>query len=476
VRRQTNIIRDIDWVTIGLYTAMVLMGWFSIYAAVYDEQHASIFSFSQRYGKQMVWIIAAAAIAVIVCILDVHFYTSFAYPIFICCIIALVAVLVVGHEVNGSKSWFFIGGIQIQPSEFAKIAVSLALAKFLGNYNGRLMEFRNFAMSCALIFLPPMLIILQPDTGSCLVFLAFFLMLYREGLPPGFLMFGFLAVALFILSLLMQEAQVYLESGLIITGFVVFWIKTHRRKDFLRGLVLTTSIFGILLLINVSMNNRFENHEVLLGAALLSSLVFILMSYIRRLPIIRTLTLFIVGALLFTFSVDFVFDEVLSIHQRQRILVMLGLQSDPLGVEYNVNQSKIAIGSGGITGKGFLQGTQTKYNFVPEQSTDFIFCTVGEEWGFIGSAMVVVLFVALLLRLLFLAERQRSTFSRVYCYCVLSIFFLHVTINISMTIGLLPVIGIPLPFFSYGGSSLWAFTILLFIMLRLDASRREYIR
>ena len=213
-----------------------------------------------------------------------------------------------------------------------------------------------------------------------------------------------------------------------------------------------------------------------MGAALLSSLIFITISFIRRMPVVRTLTLFIVGALLFTFSVDFVFDEVLSAHQRQRILVMLGMQSDPLGVEYNVNQSKIAIGSGGFTGKGFLQGTQTKYNFVPEQSTDFIFCTVGEEWGFIGSATVVALFVALLLRLLYLAERQRSVFSRVYCYCVVSVFFLHVTINVGMTIGLLPVIGIPLPFFSYGGSSLWAFTILLFIMLRLDASRREYIR
>jgi len=476
VRQPTNIIRDIDWVTIGLYTAMVLMGWFSIYAAVYDEQHASIISFSQRYGKQLIWIIAAAVLAVMVCILDVRFYTTFAYPIFICCILALIAVLVVGHEVNGSKSWFLIGGIQIQPSEFAKIAVSLALAKFLGNYSGRLMEFRNFTFVCALIFLPPAFIILQPDTGSCLVFLAFFLMLYREGLPPGFLLFGFLAVVLFILSIWMQEAQIFLVAGLIVTGFVVFWIKTHRRKDFLWGLGLTTGISGILLFINYLMKNRFEMHDVLMGAALLLSPIFIVISFIRRMPVMRTLTLFILGALLFTFSVDFVFDEVLSAHQRQRILVMLGMQSDPLGVEYNVNQSKIAIGSGGFTGKGFLQGTQTKYNFVPEQSTDFIFCTVGEEWGFIGSATVVALFVALLLRLLYLAERQRSVFSRVYCYCVVSVFFLHVTINVGMTIGLLPVIGIPLPFFSYGGSSLWAFTILLFIMLRLDASRREYIR
>jgi rod shape determining protein RodA len=263
--------------------------------------------------------------------------------------------------------------------------------------------------------------------------------------------------------------------GLIITGFVFFWIKTRKWMDLLKGLGLVAGIFGLLWLINFLTIKRFGLHELLLGAVLLSAPVFLVIAFLRRLPVVRTLTLFIVGALLFTFSVDVVFDKALSAHHRQRILVMLGMESDPLGVEYNVNQSKIAIGSGGLAGKGYLQGTQTKYNFVPEQSTDFIFCTVGEEWGFAGSALVVILFMALLLRLLYIAERQRSAFSRVYCYCVLSIFFLHITINIGMTVGLLPVIGIPLPFFSYGGSSLWAFTILLFIMLRLDASRREYI-
>ena len=476
MRRPTNIIRDIDWFTIVLYTALVLMGWFNIYAAVYDEHYASIFSFSQRYGKQLIWIIAAAALVMLVCLLDVRFYTSFAYPIYVCCIIALALVLVVGHEVNGARSWFLIGSLQIQPSEFAKIGVCLALSKFLGNYNGRLMAPMNFLITCAIIFLPPAFIALQPDFGSCLVFLAFFLVLYREGLPPVILLFGILAIILFVLSLLMQDALIYLVAGLILTGFVAFWIKTRKGMDFLKGLGLLTGIFGLLWLINFLMKSRFEVHEVLLGAALLLSPVFIVMSFIRRLPVVRTLTMFILGALLFTSSVDFVYDKALSAHQQQRIKVLLGLESDPLGVEYNVNQSKIAIGSGGLTGKGFLQGTQTKYNFVPEQSTDFIFCTVGEEWGFAGTAVVVILFVTLLLRLLYLAERQRSAFSRVFSYCVVSIFFLHVTINIGMTIGLLPVIGIPLPFFSYGGSSLWAFSILLFIMLRLDASRREYIR
>jgi rod shape determining protein RodA len=476
VRQQTNIIRDIDWLTIGLYMALILMGWLNIYAAVYNDQYASIFSHSQRYGKQLIWIIAAVALAVTVCVLDVRFYTSLAYPVYICCLIALAAVLVVGREVNGARSWFMIGAVQIQPSEFAKIAVSLALAKFLGNCGGRLMEFRNLVIACAVIFLPPMFIILQPDTGSCLVYLAFFIVLYREGLPPTILLFGILAAVLFILSLLMQDAQVYLVAGLVVIGFVAFWIKTRKGMACLKGFGLFVGLSGLLWTVTLLTKRKFEIHEALLGAALLLSPVFLAISFIRRLPVVRTLTLFMIGALLFTFSVDFVFDDVLSTHQRQRILVMLGMESDPLGVGYNVNQSKIAIGSGGFFGKGFLQGTQTKYDFVPEQSTDFIFCTVGEEWGFVGTSTVVILLIALLLRLLILAERQRSMFSRVYCYCVLSIFFLHVTINIGMTIGLLPVIGIPLPFFSYGGSSLWAFTILLFIMLRLDASRGEYIR
>ena len=476
MRRQTNVIGSFDWVTIGLYFILVMMGWFNIYAAVFDEQHASIFSYSQRYGKQMIWIIAAVVLIVIVCLLDTRFYSSFAYPIYICCILALMAVLVIGHEVNGSKSWFVIGSVQIQPSEFAKIATSLALAKYLGSYTGKLMQFRNLIILGAIIFLPPAFIILQPDTGSCLVYFAFIIVLYREGLPQSILLFGFLAVALFILSLLMQDAQVYLVSGLILTGFITYWIMSRRSMDFLKGTGLFIALFGILWLVNFLFDSRFEIHEILLSAALLLGLFFFIISFIYRQPLIRTISIFIISALLFTFSVDFVFDDVLGEHQRQRINVMLGMESDPLGIEYNVNQSKIAIGSGGLAGKGFLQGTQTKYNFVPEQSTDFIFCTVGEEWGFLGTSVVVILFVALLLRLLFIAERQRSVFSRVYAYCVVSILFLHFTINIGMTIGLLPVIGIPLPFFSYGGSSLWAFTILLFIMLRLDASRIEYIR
>ena len=476
LRRQTNFLKDIDWFTIGLYIVLVLMGWFNIYAAVYDEDHASIFDLSQRYGKQMLWIIAAFVVALVICIIDVHFYTLFSNHIYVFGVISLIAVLVVGQEVGGQRAWFSFGGIQIQPAEFTKITVSLALAKFLGNYNGRLMEFRNISRALAIIFLPSAFILMQPDLGSFSVYLAFFLVLYREGLPLAVLLFGMLAIVLFILSIVMQSAEEYLSGGLILLGFIAYLYKTRRGLEILKGIGIFVGIFGLLWLTNYLTSERFELHELLLGAFFLSAIVFTVTSYIIRLPIMRTMSLFIVGALIFTFSVDFVFDNVLKTHHQQRILVMLGMKSDPLGIEYNVNQSKIAIGSGGLMGKGFLQGTQTKYNFVPEQSTDFIFCTVGEEWGFAGSSAVVILFVILLLRLLFIAERQRSVFSRVYSYSVLCILFLHVTINLGMTVGLLPVIGIPLPFFSYGGSSLWAFTILLFIMLRLDASRGEYIR
>ncbi|MDR1673749.1 MAG: rod shape-determining protein RodA [Bacteroidales bacterium] len=476
MRRQTNVISSIDWITVGLYVALVLMGWFNIYAAVFDEQNTSIFSASQRYGKQLLWIITAVSLAVFVCLLDIRFYSSFAYLIYAVCILVLVTVLVVGKEVNGSKSWFVIGPVQLQPSEFAKIATSLALAKYLGNYSGKMMRFWNIVRIGIVIFLPPILIILQPDTGSCLVYLAFLIVLYREGLSQEILLFGILAVTLFILSLLMQDAQAYLTGGLIALGFVFFGIKSRDAKGFFKGTGLFLVVFGILYGINMAMGERFEPSELLFVTAMAIAAVFMTISALRKTPLIRRIIFFILCALIFTFSVDFVFDNVLGGHQQKRILVMLGMESDPLGLEYNVNQSKIAIGSGGFWGKGFLQGTQTKYNFVPEQSTDFIFCTVGEEWGFAGAAVVVVLFMALLLRLLYIAERQRSVFSRVYSYCVVSVLFLHCTINIGMTIDLMPVIGIPLPFFSYGGSSLWAFTILLFIMLRLDASRGEYIR
>ncbi|MDR0714211.1 MAG: rod shape-determining protein RodA [Bacteroidales bacterium] len=476
MQRPTNLINGIDWITVGLYLVLVLTGWLNIYASVFDEQNANILSISQRYGKQLLWIITAISLAVMVCLIDARFYSSFAYPVYIIGLLMLIAVLIVGKEVNNSKSWFEIGSLQIQPSEFVKITTGLALAKYMGNYSGKLMQFRNVIIISATVCLPVILILLQHDLGSALVYLAFLIVLYREGLHSAILLFGMLAVVLFILSLLMQDVQGYLAGGLILLGFVVYLFKSRQIKLGLKGIGFFCMVFGVFFLVNLLTGARFDIHELLVGAFIPVFVFFAAFAAFRRLPHIRIIGLFIICALVFTFSVDFVFDKALDPHHQKRILVMLGKESDPKGIEYNVIQSKIAIGSGGFSGKGFLQGTQTKLHFVPEQSTDFIFCTVGEEWGFAGVFVIVTLFIVLLLRLIFLAERQRSVFSRVYGYSVVSILFMHFGVNIAMTVELMPVIGIPLPFFSYGGSSLWTFTILLFILLRLDASRYEYIR
>jgi rod shape determining protein RodA len=410
-----NVYGKIDWLTVWLYIILVLMGWVSVYSSVYDETHSSILDISQRYGKQMIWIIAAGVIAFVIMLTDAKVFNAFAYIIYGIALVVLLAVLSFGTEISGSKSWFQVGDVAIQPAEFAKFATCLALARYLGSYATDLNVLRTKLISTAIIFLPAILILLQNDTGSAVVYIALILVLYREGLSGYFLISGVIVVVLFIMTLLINQYIMLL----ILTGLAVLLYYYNR---FLR----------------------------------------------RRWWIIVMIWMASVGVV---FAVDFVFDNVLEDHHKTRINVLLGKESDPKGAGYNVNQSKIAIGSGGLLGKGFLQGTQTKYDFVPEQSTDFIFCTVGEEWGFIGSSIVVGLFVFLLYRLIKMAERQRSDFSRIYGYGVVSILFFHFLVNIGMTIGLVPVIGIPLPFFSYGGSSLWAFTILLFIFIKLDANR-----
>jgi rod shape determining protein RodA len=415
VTRERNIYGKIDWITVWLYIILVLMGWVSVYSAVYDESHSSILDISQRYGKQMIWILAAGVIAFIIMLIDAKVYNAFAYIIYGLSILILLAVLSIGTEISGSKSWFQIGGFAIQPAEFAKFATCLALARYLSSYATDFNVFRTKIISIIIIFIPAILILLQNDTGSAIVYIALILVLYREGLSGYFLISGVIAVVLFIMTLLINQ--------------------------YIMTIVLTA------LAVLVYYYNRFLR---------------------RRWWIIIMVYLASVG---FVYTVDYAFDNFLEDHQKTRINVLLGRESDPKGAGYNVNQSKIAIGSGGLIGKGFLQGTQTKYNFVPEQTTDFIFCTVGEEWGFVGSSIVIILFVFLLYRLVKMAERQRSDFSRIYGYGVVSILFFHFLVNIGMTIGLVPVIGIPLPFFSYGGSSLWAFTILLFIFIKLDANR-----
>lgn len=471
--RDANILARLDWFTVILYGLLVFMGWLNIYAAVYNEENRSIFSFTQQYGKQLIWIGAAFGLAIMALLLDPRFYTNLSYIIYILVILLLLAVLVVGKEINGARSWFVIGGLQLQPAEFAKLSTSLALAKMMNSLSGKMTRFGSLALLLPLILLPPALIMLQPDTGSCLVYVSFFLVLFREGMPGSFLGLGAVAAFLFIAALKFDPT--YVVIGILAVAFVSFFFASRHIKASLSGLVLFAILAGILVSVNIQMALHISIALILAASGCVSLLAGVIKGFLWRMPGVSWLSLSLIGALFFIFSVDFVFHRVMSDHQQRRIDIMLGIESDPLGYGYNVNQSLIAIGSGGIAGKGFLQGTQTKYNFVPEQSTDFIFCTIGEEWGFLGSSVVVGLFCVLLLRLIFLAERQRSTFSRVYGYCVVAVLFFHVLINVGMTIGLLPVIGIPLPFFSYGGSSLWAFSLMLFIMIRLDASRMEYL-
>lgn len=417
MRERQYILHNIDWITVLLFFLLVFIGWINIYSAVYNDEHSSIFDFSQRYGKQLIWIFAAIGIAFVIIIIDASFFTTFSYLIYGLSIFSLMAVLLFGTEISGSRSWFQFGDIAIQPAEFAKFATCLALAKYLSTFNVSLSHLRTKIVASLLIILPACLILLQNDTGSALVYAIFILVLFREGLTGNILLTGLFIAFLFIITLLV--GKLYIIAFLVFMAVVLFYFMKRTRKNIFL-------LFSILLM-----------------------------------------------AAAFVYSVDYAFENLLEPHHKKRINVLLGKELDLRGAGYNVNQSKIAIGSGGFAGKGFLQGTQTKYDFVPEQDTDFIFCTIGEEWGYLGSLTVIALFTILLLRLLKLAERQRSNFSRIYGYGVASIIFFHFMVNIGMTIGLLPVIGIPLPFISYGGSSLWAFTILLFIFLRQDASRLE---
>jgi rod shape determining protein RodA len=397
------------------------MGWANIYAAVYNEEHYIITDISQKYGKQMLWIGTAFLLALIVLIIDESFYTAFAYVIYGVFMVLIIAVPFLGREVKGSRSWFRFGDFGLQPAEFMKFATNLAIAKFLSNQNIKIADYKNTIITLLMLGVPLIIIMkLQDETGLAIVFVAFIFTLYREGLSVNYLLLGFLAVILFILALL-------------VNNFFLF------------------AIIGILCCI---------------------SLLFIKRSR-TNLFIVAMIGLVACGMVKGTSTVY----EHLEPHQKIRIDVLLGRGTVDLKKEgYNVNQAKIAIGSGGFLGKGYLQGTQTKYDFVPEQDTDFIFCTVGEEWGFLGSSLVIILQLTLIIRLVFMAERQRSPFSRIYGYGVASVLFFHLTINVGMTIGLAPVIGIPLPFFSYGGSSLWSFTILLFIFIKLDSHRLQILR
>jgi len=473
VRRRINIWNGIDKISILLFLAMVIMGWFNIYAAVYNEEHKYIFDLSQRYGKQFIWILAAILMAVFVVIIDTRFYLFFAWFIYALLIFLLILVLVIGKEVNGARSWFEFGPVSLQPSEFAKFATALALAGYLTNHKQELARLKIMIPAIAIILLPALLTAIQPDMGTTIVFFSFFIVLFREGMSPYIFVSGLLMLVLFFLTLIIDN--LYLEVALVILAFLLTWFATKKMKLCLTGLGIFILISGILFLADHFVFKSLGNELIILISLVLSGITFSYHIYSRKAFGVLVIYLFLLGSVLYINMVDFAFNNILKPHQRERVEIMLGFKSDPHGTGYNLNQSLISIGSGGFSGKGYLQGTQTKFKFVPAQSTDFIFCTVGEEWGFLGSCAVVGLYLFFLLRLLLLAERQRSTFSRIYGYGVLSIFFIHFFINIGMATGLVPVIGIPLPFFSYGGSSLWGFTILLFIFLRLDATRAEYL-
>lgn len=470
--RRKAVFQNIDRVVVLLYLALMLMGWLNIYSAVYTENHPGIFDFSQRYGKQFLWIVAAMVIAVAVFTIDHRFFDFFAYPVYAFFVLLLILVLIAGKEINGAKSWFSIGGFQIQPAEFAKPAAALALAKYLSGFNVNVKNIKTLVAAGFIVLIPVALILLQPDTGSSLVFFSLLLPLYREGFSVALLLSILAMVVLFFLVLLVPNYIILFSCiGLAIIAWGIF---NRSIKAMLKATGIYILNFGILYLLFRFFTDTPDLYKTGLLAMGLSVIIFLVFIYIYKLRKAFIIIVSALAAVLFAAGTDFGYHRVLSDYQQGRIEIMLGLKSDPKGAGYNVNQSKIAIGSGGFFGKGYLKGTQTKLNFVPEQSTDFIFCTVGEEWGFLGSTMVIGLFAALILRLIQLSERQKTRFARIYGYGVVSILFFHFFVNIAMTIGLFPVVGIPLPFFSYGGSSLWAFTMLLFIFLKQDVARLEY--
>jgi len=449
------------------------MGWVNIYAAVYNEEHSGILDMSQRYGKQFIWILASLLLAVFIVIIDNRFYFFFSWFIYGACMLLLILVLIFGTKINGARSWFELGGFSLQPSELAKFATALALASYLNNKHQDLTRTSVMIPALSIILFPSFLILLQPDTGSALAFFSLFIVLFREGMSPYIFISGLLSIVLFFLTLLTNN--LYLTFTLIAIAGIILWLTTRKWKLVSLAAAIYIVILGLVYLLDHYVIKSIGSELVVFISLILAGMVYALYIYNKRAISALIIYLFLVGSILFVNSVDYTVKYLLPAHQKDRVDILLGLKSDPHGTGYNVNQSIISIGSGGFLGKGYLQGTQTKFKFVPKQSSDFIFCTIGEEWGFLGSCLVIGIYLFLLLRLIKLAERQRSGFSRIYGYCVASILFTHIFLNIGMAVGIVPVIGIPLPFLSYGGSSLWGFTILLFIFLRLDASRAEYL-
>ncbi len=416
-QRSSNFFFNVDWVLVFLYMALCTIGWLNIHSAAYDARHPGVLDIATDYGKQFIFIIVGVVLAIVILLLESRFITALAPAMYVITSLLLMVVLVVGHKIGGNQAWISLGGgFRLQPSEFAKFSTCLLLARYLSGTNIKITETKSFFTALGTIGFPMLLIMLQPDTGSTLVFSAMIFVLYREGLSPYFLILEGLFITLFILTIKYNNTT-YIVGSLILLALIIAFLLRRNRK------LVSTILIGLCI------------------------------------------------AVAFVFSVNFIYNKVLKKYQKDRIDLVVGINKDTKARGYNVNQSKIAIGSGKLWGQGYMQGTQTKYSFVPEQRTDFIFCTVGEEWGFAGSVVVIGLYMFLLLRIIYVAERQRSPFSRIYAYGVASVFFIHVFINIGMTIGVVPSIGIPLPLISYGGSSLINFTILLFVLIKLDSNR-----
>lgn len=472
--QNNSIYKKLDWWLILCYLLLVFIGWLNVYSAIFNDEHSFILDFTQRYGMQFVWIITSLILGVIIIFfINPKVYSVLSPLIYLFVVILLFAVIFIGKEVNGSKSWFVIGPVGFQPAEISKISTALFLSYIMSRYGFKLSKMKDAIKVAAILLVPMLFIVLEKETGSALVYAGFIFMLYREGLNGWILAFGFLAILLFVITLAFSSytAIICLFALLaILNGIIGHQLMKH--------IALTALLVIFLAFLPKILSYEFLDFipemslEYWALAVMVPIIIYTLVKAVKKkLHHVKLITTCFFLSVMFIFSVNFIFNNILQPHQRSRIENLLGIEEDLKGAGYNVHQSKIAIGSGGFSGKGFLEGTQTKYNFVPEQSTDFIFCTIGEEHGFIGSVFVICLYMFLIIRLIILSERQKDSFNRIYGYCVACCFFMHFFINIGMTMGLVPVIGIPLPFLSYGGSSLWSFTILLAIFLRLDLER-----
>lgn len=492
--------KTIDWWLVACWMMLVLIGWVNIYASIHSSEPASIFDFAGRSGKQFVWIASSLVLAgLILFVINPRFYEGFSLPIYGLTILLLISVIFLGIEVKGSRSWFAFGPVRLQPAEISKISTSLLLATVMSQLGYRINRTRDFIMTALIILVPMMIIVLQSETGSALVYVGFIFMLYREGLS-GWLIF---MIGMAILSFILTLTATPYVALLVLVGVATLCIFLYsgRFKWWLLAVVPVIVFFSFLPSLMELLSEwavgaeqmaaitaaleageevalpsvmKIKPFHILLGCSFLAMPVLAFQAFREGNRFTHLALLSFVGGIILIFSTDFLFNDVLQDHQRKRIEVLLGMKEDPTGVGYNVMQSKIAIGSGGMFGKGYLKGTQTTYGFVPEQSTDFIFCTIGEEWGFLGASFVILLYVFLIWRIIHDAERSREAFTRIYGYCVACCIFMHLFINIGMTIGLMPVIGIPLPFISYGGSSMWAFTVMLFIFIALNRNERKY--